>query len=98
MRLPRASTSEKVCRVRMGWLSAVHSVYLQAIQEIHNPSSHEDLEEAKRRLAFEELLLLQLTLLLRRELCRQGVNVNMWDVLGKEEDVECRFEGHSLVS
>ena len=43
---------------------------MQAVQEMHEPSSHVELEEARRRLAFEELLLLQLTLLLRRELSR----------------------------
>ena len=40
---------------------------------MHLPSSMEEQEEARRRLAFEELFLLQLTLLLRRELSRSAV-------------------------
>lgn len=37
---------------------------------MHNPADAGDLEAAKRRMAFEELLLLQLKLLLRREIDR----------------------------
>ena len=43
---------------------------VQAVQHIHQPPSPEELEQARRRLAFEELLLLQLTLLLRRHIMR----------------------------
>ena len=43
---------------------------LQALIAMHNPADAADLEAAKRRLAFEELLLLQLKLLLRREIER----------------------------
>ena len=43
---------------------------VQAVQSIHLPPSLEELEQARRRLAFEELLLLQLTLLLRRHIMR----------------------------
>ena len=43
---------------------------LQALRAIHQPRDWADVEAAKRRLAFEELLLLQLKLLLRREIDR----------------------------
>ena len=43
---------------------------VQAVQDIHRPPSLEEQEQARRRLAFEELLLLQLTLLLRRHIMR----------------------------
>lgn len=43
---------------------------LQALVAIHHPADAAALEAAKRRLAFEELLLLQLKLLLRREIDR----------------------------
>ena len=43
---------------------------MQALRAIHQPRDAADLEAAKRRLAFEELLLLQLKLLLRREIGR----------------------------
>ncbi len=42
----------------------------QALRAIHQPRDWADVEAAKRRLAFEELLLLQLKLLLRREIDR----------------------------
>ena len=45
-------------------------VLVQAVQNIHQPPSLEELEQARRRLAFEELLVLQLTLLLRRHIMR----------------------------
>ncbi|KAL3158650.1 hypothetical protein ABBQ32_011393 [Trebouxia sp. C0010 RCD-2024] len=44
--------------------------WMQALVAMHNPADAADLEAAKRRLAFEELLLLQLKLLLRREIER----------------------------
>ncbi|KAL0024844.1 hypothetical protein WJX79_004631 [Trebouxia sp. C0005] len=44
--------------------------WLQALRAIHQPKDWADVEAAKRRLAFEELLLLQLKLLLRREIDR----------------------------
>lgn len=44
--------------------------WLQALRAIHQPRDWADVEAAKRRLAFEELLLLQLKLLLRREIDR----------------------------
>ena len=43
---------------------------VQAVQNIHRPPSPEVLEQARRRVAFEELLVLQLTLLLRRHIMR----------------------------
>lgn len=46
------------------------SACLQALIAIHKPTDAAALEAAKRRLAFEELLLLQLKLLLRREIDR----------------------------
>ena len=43
---------------------------LQALIGMHRPGDAAELEAAKRRMAFEELLLLQLKLLLRREIDR----------------------------
>ncbi len=43
---------------------------LQALVGIHMPKDAAEVEAAKRRLVFEELLLLQLKLLLRREIDR----------------------------
>ena len=43
---------------------------VQALIGIHRPTDAADLEASKRRMAFEELLLLQLKLLLRREIER----------------------------
>lgn len=56
---------------------------------IHNPADAPALEAAKRRLAFEELLLLQLKLLLRREIDRtprgeadlEGTCINQLDMM-----------------
>ena len=42
----------------------------QAIREMHRPTTGALQQEARRRLAFEELFLLQLTLLLKRTLAR----------------------------
>ncbi len=39
---------------------------IQAVRCRHQPESEEQAEEARRRLAFEELLLVQLRLLLQR--------------------------------
>lgn len=39
---------------------------MQAIRGRHQPQSEEEAESARRRLAFEELLVLQLRLLLQR--------------------------------
>ena len=44
----------------------------QAIREIHCPSDLQSAERARQRLAFDELLFLQLMLLLRREILRCG--------------------------
>ena len=57
---------------------------LQALQAIHAPKDAADIELGRRRLAFEELLLLQLKLLLRRsieksprsEIDLKGIQVN----------------------
>lgn len=43
-------------------------VRLQAVRTMHAPTGLADLEAARRRLAFDELLTLQLSLLLRRKL------------------------------
>ena len=44
-----------------------------AIMEVHYPSDHASLEGARRRLAFDELLLLQIAVLIRRRSWREGV-------------------------
>ena len=44
-----------------------------AIMELHYPSDHATLEEARRRLAFDELLLLQIAVLNRRRSSREDV-------------------------
>jgi len=51
---------------------------LQALKAIHQPRDWADVEAAKRRLAFEELLLLQLKLLLRREIDRTPAVRQIW--------------------
>ncbi len=51
-------------------IQTMRSYLLQALRAIHQPRDWADVEAAKRRLAFEELLLLQLKLLLRREIDR----------------------------
>ena len=43
---------------------------LQAVKEMHNPTTEADLEEAIRRLAFEDLFLAQISILLRRQMFR----------------------------
>jgi RecG-like helicase len=45
---------------------------VQAIQGMHFPNTLEFQEEARQRMAFEELLMLQLTILIRRELNRSA--------------------------
>ncbi len=46
--------------------------WLPAVRALHFPESAEALEQARTRMAFQELLLLQLMLLLRREINRCG--------------------------
>ena len=46
---------------------------VQAMLRMHQPPSTSEQEGARQRLAFEELLLLQLTLLLRRHISRCAV-------------------------
>ena len=68
---------------------------LQALRAIHQPRDWADVEAAKRRLAFEELLLLQLKLLLRREIDRTprseadllGTRVTQLDMMEAGRDV-----------
>jgi ATP-dependent DNA helicase RecG len=43
-------------------------VYVQATQQVHEPSSLDEAETARRRLAYDELLFMQLTMMLRRAL------------------------------
>lgn len=46
--------------------------YAQAIQQIHFPDSYEQIDQAKRRLGFDELLLMQLvTLVLKQSLAKE---------------------------
>ncbi|KAL0044700.1 hypothetical protein WJX82_006055 [Trebouxia sp. C0006] len=67
----------------------------QALRAIHQPRDWADVEAAKRRLAFEELLLLQLKLLLRREIDRTprseadllGTRVTQLDMMEAGRDV-----------
>ncbi|DBB02038.1 TPA: hypothetical protein ACH3X1_000615 [Trebouxia sp. C0004] len=69
--------------------------WLQALRAIHQPRDWADVEAAKRRLAFEELLLLQLKLLLRREINRtprsevdlEGTRVTQLDMMEAGRDV-----------
>lgn len=44
----------------------------QAVKQMHLPSSEADLDEARRRLAFDDLFFPQLMMLLRRSLIRSG--------------------------
>lgn len=44
----------------------------EALQHVHFPSSQEDLQEAQRRLRFDELFFLQLAALVRRQQIRQA--------------------------
>ena len=68
---------------------------LQALRAIHQPRDWADVEAAKRRHAFEELLLLQLKLLLRREIERtprseadlEGTRVTQRDMMEAGRDV-----------
>lgn len=43
---------------------------MQAVQTIHQPQQPEQAEDARRRLAFDELLTMQLQLLLQRDFAR----------------------------
>lgn len=69
--------------------------WLQALRAIHQPKDWADVEAAKRRLAFEELLLLQLKLLLRREMDRtprseadlEGTQINQLGMMMAGKDV-----------
>lgn len=49
-----------------------HTDGAQAMREMHRPTTGALQQEARRRLAFEELFLLQMTLLLKRALARWG--------------------------
>ncbi len=44
----------------------------QAVRSVHNPANLDVAEAARVRLAFDELLFMQLTLLVRRALSRCG--------------------------
>ena len=44
--------------------------HVQAVRTMHLPDSLDEAEEARRRLAFDELLCMQLQLLLQRDLSR----------------------------
>jgi ATP-dependent DNA helicase RecG len=73
----------------------VRTTLFQAVRAIHQPRDWADVEAAKRRLAFEELLLLQLKLLLRREIERtprseadlEGTRVTQRDMMEAGRDV-----------
>lgn len=43
---------------------------MQALTTMHQPQAEDDLERARERLAFDELLMVQIQLLLRRSLIR----------------------------
>ena len=53
--------------------------YRQALENVHFPDGHDTLETARRRLAFEELLTLQLGLRLMKSRSRKAVSVPMKD-------------------
>ena len=56
----------------MSWLTLWRVVCCQAVQSVHQPANLEVAEAARVRLAFDELLFMQLTLLVRRALSRCG--------------------------
>lgn len=58
----------------------------RALREVHFPSSLAAAERARRRLAYDELLCLQLALLCRQELEREGARPFEHDVLGPHMD------------
>lgn len=58
----------------------------RALREVHFPSSLATAERARRRLAYDELLCLQLALLCRQELEREGARPFEHDVLGPHMD------------
>ena len=58
----------------------------RALREVHLPSSLAAAERARRRLAYDELLCLQLALLCRQELEREGARPFEHDVLGPHMD------------
>ena len=60
--------------------------YSRALREVHFPSSVAAGERARRRLAYDELLCLQLTLLSRRDLELSGAAAIEHDVLGSHMD------------
>ena len=60
--------------------------YSRAIREVHFPSSVAAGERARRRMAYDELLCLQLTLLARRDLEISGAEAVEHDVLGPHMD------------
>ena len=51
-------------------MSMLWAVHPQAVQAVHEPADLEVAEAARVRLAFDELLFMQLTLLVRRALSR----------------------------
>lgn len=53
--------------------------YKEALKSVHFPDSHETLEKARRRLAFEELLILQLGMKLMKDRSRRTTPVVMSD-------------------
>ncbi|MBR5088053.1 MAG: DEAD/DEAH box helicase, partial [Ruminiclostridium sp.] len=53
--------------------------YREALENVHFPDSHENLDKARRRLAFEELLTLQLGLRLMKNRSKKSASVEMSD-------------------
>jgi len=72
-----------VCDPVPAHLVARHELmsFARALREIHFPSSLASAEKARRRLAYDELLTLQLALLTRQEMSREGIQpyVHMTD-------------------
>lgn len=60
-----------------------HAVLCAAAQGVASPQSEEHLEECRRRLAFQELLALQLRLLLQRHLFRHAQGVGGGEGVGR---------------
>ncbi|MCL1830578.1 MAG: ATP-dependent DNA helicase RecG, partial [Oscillospiraceae bacterium] len=56
----------------------------QAIEQIHQPKTHEDISEARKRLIFEELLVLLLGMMRFKERNRQTTNLHITDDISQK--------------
>ena len=73
---PVTGRNTRCCHYKCVWLSVAGTYFIfegrQAVQSVHNPADLDVAEAARVRLAFDELLFMQLTLLVRRALSRCG--------------------------